>query len=57
MLSLLNLALALVSWEAVITGGRIWTPSGQPWVAAVRCPGGGFALAVGSRWEVTVSRA
>lgn len=57
MLSLLNRVLALISWEAVITGGRIWTHSWQPWLAAVRCPGGGFAVAVGGRWEVTVSPA
>jgi hypothetical protein len=56
MLSLLNRALALVAWEAVITGGRIWTPTG-PTIAAVRCPGGGFAVALGSRWEVTISPA
>jgi hypothetical protein len=55
MLSIINLALAPFAWEAVTTGGRIWNPDGAPMVTAVRCYGGGFAVALGRRWEMTVS--
>lgn len=52
---LLNRALGRFAWEAAVTGGRIWNPSSAPTVAAMRCPGGGFAVALGYRWEVTIS--
>lgn len=54
MLSIINLALAPFAWEAVVTGGRIWNLDSAPKVVAMRCPGGGFAVAMGRRWEVTI---
>lgn len=57
LLSLLRAALAPFAWDAVVAGGRLWTSDSAPWVAAMRCPGGGFVLALGYRWELTVSPA
>lgn len=55
MLSIINLALAPAAREAVVTGGHIWNLVSAPKVVAIRCPGGGFAVALGGRWELTVS--
>ena len=54
MANLLAAALAPFGWDAAATGFRLWTPSTAPRLTLTRCPGGGFALAMG-RHELVIS--